>query len=255
MKKTKRIFAIVLAVLMTVAVVPVAAFAEDSVVLRKICYPSGDYETGELVVELLEKLGDRKLEEVLPEIEIASYYDIVQTVVDNDAVKGRTPNPIVLERCGKLFRIYLAENTKEAVIAALDALTDNENILYAEANSIFPAASVGEGISIKDFVFKGFPFIDIVNPGMDNGEGYDAPVVRYEVPEEYTITEALEALRVAAGIVPATTSDVVDKYDMNGDRYVTVSDALAILRKVAGLDVNRIGVYDADGIFGAYWND
>jgi len=37
MKKTKRIFAILMAVLMTVAVVPVAAFAEDSVVLEKIC--------------------------------------------------------------------------------------------------------------------------------------------------------------------------------------------------------------------------
>lgn len=229
MKRTKRFLALLMAVLMTVAVVPVAAFAEDSVVLRKICYPSGDYETGELVVELLEKLGDRKLEEVLPEIEIASYYDIVQTVVDNDAVKGRTPNPIVLERCGKLFRIYLAENTKEAVIAALDALTDNENILYAEANSIFPAASVG-----VTPIGGNTPFF----PGVSNGDGFGVGVPRYDVPEDYTISEALEALRVAAGIVPATTSDVVDKYDMNGDRYVTVSDALAILRKVAGLNAN-----------------
>lgn len=226
MKRTKRFLALLMAVLMTVAVVPVAAFAEDGIVLKKICYPSGDYETGELVVELLEKLGDRKLEEVLPEIEIASYYDIVQTVVDNDAAKGRTPNPIVLERCGKLFRIYLAENTKEAVIAALDALTDNENILYAEANSIFPAASVG-----TTPIGGNTPFF----PGVSNGDGFEAGVPHYDVPEDYTITEALAALRVAAGLVSATTSDVVDKYDMDGDRRVSVGDALAILRKVAGL--------------------
>lgn len=229
-RNLRKILSILLAFILCVSLfggmATVAAFAEDSIVFEKICYPKGDYETGELVVELLENLGDRKLEEVLPEIEIASYYDIVQTVVDNDAVKGRTPNPIVLERCGKLFRIYLAENTKEAVIAALDALTDNENILYAEANSKIPAASLG-----VTPIGGNTPFF----PGVSNGDGFGVGVPHYDVPEDYTITEALAALRVAAGLVPATTSDVVDKYDMDGDRRVSVGDALAILRKVAGL--------------------
>jgi len=206
MKKTKRIFAILMAVLMTVAVVPVAAFAEDSVSVPEVCVPSlnANYYPGEIIVGFGRVVTPQEVEAALSEIEYAYYEDLHIGIANYVLEKEGKLNDYCISVLDREFMVYLEENTKEAVVEALSKLVDNQLIAYAHQNAIYrPAAGGGS---------------------------------YYEVPDGYTVSEALEALRIAALIVPIVTTEQRDKYDMNGDKTVTVLDALAILRKAAGLE-------------------
>ena len=205
MKKTKRIFAILMAVLMTVAVVPVAAFAEDSVSVPEVDVPSlnANYYPGEIIVGFGRVVTPQEVEAALAEIEYDYFEDLYIDLYNHFLEKEGKLNDHLISIKDRTFMVYLKENTKEAVVEALSKLVDNQLIAYAHQNAIFrPAGDVSY----------------------------------YEVPDGYTVSEALEALRIAALIVPIVTTEQRDKYDMNGDKTVTVMDALAILRKAAGLE-------------------
>ena len=208
MKKTKRIFAIVLAVLMTVAVVPVAAFAEDSVSVPEVDVPSlnAKYIPGEILVGFGRVVTPQEVEAALSEIEYDYFEDLYIDLYNHFLEKEGKLNDHLISIKDRTFKVYLKENTKEAVVEALSKLVDNQLIAYACVNAIFRPAEVTD-------------------------------VIYYEVPDDYTVSEALEALRIAASIVPIVTTEQRDKYDMNGDKTVTVLDALAILRKAAGIKV------------------
>lgn len=206
MKKTKRIFAILMAVLMTMAVVPVAAFAEDTILQPEVDVPSlnGNYYPGEIIVGFGRVVTSQEVEAALAEIEYDYFEDLYIDLYNHFLEKEGKLNDHLISIKDRTFMVYLKENTKEAVVEALSKLVDNQLIAYAHQNGIFrPAAGGGS---------------------------------YYEVPDGYTVSEALEALRIAALIVPIVTTEQRDKYDMNGDKTVTVLDALAILRKAAGLE-------------------
>ena len=144
MKKTKRIFAILMAVLMTVAVVPVAAFAEDSVSVPEVCVPSlnANYYPGEIIVGFGRVVTPQEVEAALSEIEYAYYEDLHIGIANYVLEKEGKLNDYCISVLDREFMVYLEENTKEAVIEALSKLVDNQLIAYAHQNPIYKRSAV-----------------------------------------------------------------------------------------------------------------
>ena len=199
MKKLyKRLLAIVLCLALATAIVPVTAFAKINYD-RIEGHRSGDPVPGEVLILLNEQYytyGGPYLElrEILPEIEIERYRDLALSPILNGNIPEEELDDITLARIGTEFVIKLTEKTVEAGARAVELLKNN-------------------------------PYIKSVGPNR-----YANACVDYET----TIIDALDVLRVSAGLVEAT-EEVVDAYDLDFDGKVTAADALIVLRLAAGL--------------------
>ena len=199
----KRLFAVVLCLALTVALIPASVLAvylgegEDnndvsivpgvlSLTLYEQYYTVDDEVYGDLA-------------DILPEIEIESYRDQYLCVL-NDAQRRTITDkdPEYAAMIGRRFEVILSDKTLEATEAAIEALKDNPYVM--RANKVICAFG---------------PDVIIVEP-------------------EYSVGDALDVLRVAAGLAAATPEEEAD-FDKDGDGKVTVNDALIVLRIAAGL--------------------
>ena len=204
-KRFLAIVAVVLCLALTAAIAPASVFA---VYLGE---GEGNYEEvsfvpGKLSVTLYEQYytvddevyGD--LADILPEIEIESYLDQYLCVL-NEAQRRTISerDPEYAAMIGRRFDVTLSEKTIEATEAAIEALKDNPYVMRAE----------------KVICAYGPDDIVYVDP-------------------EYSVADALDVLRVAAGLAVATPEEEVE-FDKDGDGEVTVNDALIVLRIAAKL--------------------
>ena len=140
------------------------------------------------------------LRDIIPEIDIESYSDLYLSVIQASEANGNyNHKPDIVERVGSVFYIKLAEETEEAVYAAIEALKDNQYIKHAGPDYI-------------------------ALPAIDN-----------DTPEGFSVADALRVLRVAAGLAEADPEIAAAFYDKDGDGEVTVYDALIVLRFAAKL--------------------
>lgn len=140
------------------------------------------------------------LRDILPEIEIESYGDSVLSII---TAQGEVPKeevkPDYLSRVGIKFAVSLKEKTEEASVGAAESLKNNP---YVE--SAHTSASA---------VWAGEPSVSF----------------------EYSVSDALRVLRVAAKLAEPTPEIASAFYDKDGDGKVTVADALIVLRIAAKL--------------------
>ncbi len=137
MKKTvKRIFALFMSLLLLPsAFAGVTSFAvEETSEVPPIIELDleKDFVPGQLMIVLREPYLGNNLAEVLPEISIASYYDIYGDVIEELGEENVTD--VMLDGMGTMFTVTLTEETEEAVTDALDKLSDNTNLLSASPN-------------------------------------------------------------------------------------------------------------------------
>ena len=200
----KRLFAVVLCLALTVALIPASVLAvylgegednSDDVSIVPGVLSLTLYEQYYTVDD--EVYGD--LADILPEIEIESYRDQYLCVL-NDAQRRTITDkdPEYAAMIGRRFEVILSDKTLEATEAAIEALKDNPYVM--RANKVICAFG---------------PDVIIVEP-------------------EYSVGDALDVLRVAAGLAAATPEEEAD-FDKDGDGKVTVNDALIVLRIAAGL--------------------
>ena len=207
MKKLyKRLLAIVLCLALTAAIVPVTAFAKINYEMIP-GHRTGDPIPGCLVIHLKEQYYTfdgpyLDLCGILPEIatEIKAYKDGTLRVLLVSLATGLSLDelyeeaPDLFEKVGRHFCVTLKERTLEANARAMELLKDN-------------------------------PYIEWVRPDT---------ICRLDEYVETTIVDALDVLRVSAGLVEAT-EEVVYAYDLDFDGKVTAADALIVLRLAAGL--------------------
>ncbi len=139
MKKTiKRIFALFMSLLLLPsAFAGVTAFSADVLPEEAAAPiiefdPDKDFVPGELMIVLREAYLGNNLAEVLPEISIASYDDMYGNIIEELGEENVTD--VMLDGMGTMFTVTLTEETEEAVIDALDKLSDNSNLLSASPN-------------------------------------------------------------------------------------------------------------------------
>ena len=200
----KRMLVVVLCLALTAAIAPASVLAvylgEDEGNNEEV-----SFAPGELLITLYEQYytvddevyGD--LGDILPEIEIESYLDQYLCVLnDTQRLTISERDPEYAAMIGRTFDVTLSDKTIEATEAAIEALKDNPYVMRANK------------------VICGF-----------------APDV-LDVEPEYSVSDALAVLRVAAGLAVATPEEEVE-FDKDGDGKVTVNDALVVLRIAAGL--------------------
>ena len=140
------------------------------------------------------------LRDIIPEIEIEEYGDSVLAII---TAQGEVPKEDVkqdyLARVGTEFFITLTEKTPEASVEAAELLNNNPYVDSARTSS---AA-----------VWAGKPDLSF----------------------EFSVKDALNVLRVAAGLAEANPEIATAFYDKDGDGKVTVADALIVLRIAAKL--------------------
>lgn len=140
------------------------------------------------------------LRDILPEIEIESYGDSVLSII---TAQGEVPKeevkPDYLSRVGITFAVSLKEKTSEASVEAAELLNNNPYVESAHTSVVA--------------VWAGKPDLSF----------------------EYSVSDALRVLRVAAGLAEVTTEIADAFYDKDGDGKVTVNDALIVLRIAAKL--------------------
>ena len=207
MKKLyKRLLAVVLCLALTAAIVPVTAFAEINYEMIP-GHRTGDPIPGWIVVDLKEQYYTfdgpyLDLCEILPEIatEIKEYKDgtlgvlLVSLATGSSLEELYEEAPDLFEKVGRHFSVKLKERTLEANARAIELLKDNPYVKRVVSN-IYCLA---------------------------------------DLYVETTVADALDVLRVSAGLVEAT-DEVVEAYDLDFDGKVTVSDALIVLRIAAKL--------------------
>jgi len=139
MKKTvKRIFALFMSLLLLpsafAGVTSFTAAAEDAAEVFPIIELNleKDFVPGQLMIVLREPYLGNNLAEVLPEISIASYDDMYGNIIEELCEENVTD--VMLDGMGTMFTVTLTEETEEAVIDALDKLSDNSNLLSASPN-------------------------------------------------------------------------------------------------------------------------
>ena len=140
------------------------------------------------------------LRDILPEIEIESYGDFVLSIITaHGEVPKEEVRPDYLSRVGIRFAVSLKEKTEEASVGAVELLKANPYVESAHTSEAAVWAIV--------------------------------PNVSFE----YSVSDALRVLRVAANLVEAAPEIATAFYDKDGDGLVTVGDALIVLRKAAKL--------------------
>ena len=206
-KLLKSALAFALCLALVAVIVPASVFASGFIKPRQ--HKTGDVILGSINLMLKEQYYQYggpylDLREILPEIEIESYSDLALGPI----LAGEQTNPghkhsssIILSRVGAEFNIVLTEKTLEATMKAVELLNNN-------------------------------PYVKSVGPNR-----YAVLSSDWDFQYEVTVNDALGALRIAAGLAPATL-ELVDFYDYaigDGDGKVTVNDALMVLRIAAGL--------------------
>lgn len=135
-KNVKRVIAIFVSIMLLLpAFVGVASVSmtAEAVVSPMISYdPEAEFIPGEIIVMLREPCLEADLTEVLPEIEILGYEDLYASVIE--VVGEKNVSEELLDEVGTMFTVFLADDTRDGVIDAIDKLCENETILSASPN-------------------------------------------------------------------------------------------------------------------------
>jgi len=156
----------------------------------------GEVTLGEIEVTLKEKYSNDEVIELFPEIEIKK---------------------VIHQNAGYVYTLELAVSTLSETLESVQKLKDNPNVVRLK-------------YSEKPLRFTALPTeLEEAN--------YKAPAL-----PEVTVETALAALRITAGLSEVKNgvydyrlADAIWQYDCDGDKVITVTDALSLLRTAAGL--------------------
>ena len=158
---------------------------------------SGFHPIGSFIIQMKGAYDAEELQALLPEIEITRARDLYE---------------------GFQYQLFINATTVKETVEAIAAIKENTNV--ASLNWAYP------GKLLPGFAPKKLD------------EGSYKPSERSDV----TVATALNALRIAAdltevknGVYDYRLADAIWQYDCDGDKEITVSDALQLLRKAAKL--------------------
>ncbi len=171
-------------------------FRESPFVTEFYYYINSNFATpGRIQVTLKKNYTAEEIEDLFPELEITRVTNIYATE----------------------YYLYLKDKDLRSTLEAAKVLEENPNVVF-----------------VKYTQGTGLPCV----APEEIDESYYKPVERPEV----TVETALAALRITAGLSEAKNgvydyrlADALWQFDVDGDKVITVSDALSLLRIAAGI--------------------